>query len=66
MIFESVTVNAIHFKVVRQIQVVVQVSEMEVSVESITKKPFCSRNFDEKSEVAKAKKPTPKLHTFIK
>ena len=34
---------------------------MEVSVDSIIKKPFCSRNYDEKLEIAKAKKPTPKL-----
>ena len=34
---------------------------MEVGVDSINKKPFCIRNYDEKSEIAKAKQPTPKL-----
>ena len=38
-----------------------KVGGMEVSVDSITKKPFCSRNYDEKLEIAKAEKPTPKL-----
>ena len=37
---------------------------MEVSVDSIIKKPFCSRNYDEKLEIAKAKKPTPNLDIF--
>ena len=35
---------------------------MEVSVDSMIEKPFCSRNYDEKLEIAKAKKPTPKLN----
>ena len=35
---------------------------MEVSVDSKIEKPFCSRNYDEKLEIAKAKKPTPKLN----
>ena len=48
------------FKVVGQIQVVGQISGMEVSVDSIIKK-FCSRNYDEKLEIAKAEEPTPKL-----
>ena len=34
---------------------------MEVSVDSMIEKPFCSKNYDEKLEVAKVKKPTPKL-----
>ena len=34
---------------------------MEVSVDSIIKKPFCSRNYNKKLEIAKAKKPAPKL-----
>ena len=34
---------------------------MKVSVDSIIKKPFCSRNYDEKLKIAKAEKPTPKL-----
>ena len=33
---------------------------MEVTVNSI--KPFCSRNYDEKLEIAKAKTPTQKLN----
>ena len=28
------------------------------------KKPFCSRNYDETLEIAKAKKPSPKLDTL--
>ena len=52
----------IHFKVVGQIQVVGQISGMEVSVDSIIKKAFCSRNYDEKLDIAKAEKPTPKLN----
>ena len=35
---------------------------MEVSVDSMIEKPFCSRNFDEKLEIAKAEKPPPKLN----
>ena len=35
---------------------------MEVSVDSMIEKPFCSGNYDEKLEIAKAKKPTPKLN----
>ena len=35
---------------------------MEVSVDSMIEKPFCSRDYDEKLETAKAKKPTPKLN----
>ena len=35
---------------------------MEVSVDSMTEKPFCSGNYGEKLEIAKAKKPTPKLN----
>ena len=35
---------------------------MEVSVNSMIQKPFGSRNYDEKLEIAKAKKPTPKLN----
>ena len=35
---------------------------MEVSVDSMIEKPFYSRNYDEKLEIAKAKKPTPKLN----
>ena len=38
---------------------------MEVSVDSMIKNPFCSRNYDEKLEIAKAKKPTPKLDSKI-
>ena len=34
---------------------------MEVSVDSVIKNPFCSRNYDEKLEIAKAEKSTPKL-----
>ena len=34
---------------------------MEVSVDRVIKKPFCSRNYDEKLEIAEAEKPTPKL-----
>ena len=56
----------IHFTVVGQIQVVGQISGMEVSVDSIIKKPFCSRNYDKKLETAKAKKPTLKLDNYIK
>ena len=37
---------------------------MEASVDSMIEKPFCSRNYDEKLEKAKAKKPTPKLNTL--
>ena len=37
---------------------------MEVSVDSIIKKPFCSRNYDEKLVIAKAEKPTPELDTL--
>ena len=37
---------------------------MEVSVDSMIEKPFCSRNYDEKLKVAKAKKSTPKLNTL--
>ena len=37
---------------------------MEVSVDSMIEKPFCSENYDEKLEIAKAKKPTPKLNTL--
>ena len=29
--------------------------------DSTIKKPFCSKNYDEYLEIAKAKKPTPKL-----
>ena len=32
-----------------------------MSVDNINKKPFCGRNYDEKLEIAQAKKPTPKL-----
>ena len=55
--------RSIHFKVVSQIQVVGQISGMEVqvSVDRIIEKPFCSRNCDEKLDIAKAKKPTPKF-----
>ena len=54
MIFENVAVHrSIHFKVVGQI------SGMEVSVDSIIEKSFFSRNYDEKLDTAKAKKPTP-------
>ena len=35
---------------------------MEVSIDSMIEKPFCSRNYDEKLEITKAKKPTPKLN----
>ena len=35
---------------------------MEVSVDSMIEKPFCSGNYNEKLETAKAKKLTPKLH----
>ena len=35
---------------------------MEVNVDSMIKKTFCSRNYDEKLEIAKAKKPKPKLN----
>ena len=35
---------------------------MEVSVDSMIEKPFCGRNYDEKLEIAKANKPTPKLN----
>ena len=35
---------------------------MEVSVDSMIEKAFCSGNYDEKLEIAKAKKPTPKLN----
>ena len=35
---------------------------MEVSVESMIEKPFCSGNYNEKFEIAKARKPTPKLN----
>ena len=52
MIFENVAVN-IHFKVVGQIRVVGQISGMEVSVDSIIKKPFCCKIYDEKLEIAK-------------
>ena len=38
---------------------------MEVSVDSMIEKPFCSRNYDEKLEIAKAKKPTPKLSSKL-
>ena len=38
-----------------------QISGMEISVNSIIKKPFSSRNCDEKLEIAKAEKPTLKL-----
>ena len=34
---------------------------MEVSVDSVIKNSFCSRNYDEKLEIAKAEKSTPKL-----
>ena len=34
---------------------------MEVSVDNMIKKPFCSRNYDKKLEIAKARTPTPKL-----
>ena len=43
-------------------QITTLISEMEVSVESMIEKPFCSRNYDEKLEIAKAKKPTSKLN----
>ena len=35
---------------------------MEESADSMIQKPFCSRNYDEKLEIAKAKKPTLKLN----
>ena len=35
---------------------------MEVSVDCMIEKPFCSRNYEEKLEIAKAEKPTPKLN----
>ena len=38
-----------------------QISGMEVSVDGMIKNPFCSRNYDEKLEIAKAKRPTPKF-----
>ena len=34
---------------------------MDVSGDSVIKKPFCSRNYDEKLETAKAKQPIPRL-----
>ena len=34
---------------------------MEVNVDSMIKKPSCSRNYDDKLEIAIIKKPTPKL-----
>ena len=37
---------------------------MEVGVDNMISKPFCSRNDDEKLEIAKAKKPTPKLNVL--
>ena len=66
MIFETVAVNIHILKVVGRIQVVGQISGMEASVDSIFKKPFCSRNYDEKLGTAKAKKPRPKLHAVCK
>ena len=54
----------IQFEVVGQILVVGQISGMEVSVDSIIKKLFCSRNYDEKLEIAKAEKPTPELDSL--
>ena len=39
---------------------------MKVSVDSMIEKPFCSRDYDEKLEIAKAKKPTPKLNISSK
>ena len=44
----------IYFKVVGQNEVLRQISGMEVSVDSIIKMPFCSRNYNEKLEIAKA------------
>ena len=35
---------------------------MEVNVDSMIEKPFCSGNYDEKLEITKAKKPTPNLN----
>ena len=35
---------------------------MEVGVDNMIEKPFCSRDYDEKLEIAKAKKLTPKLN----
>ena len=50
----------IHFKVVGQNEVIGQIRGMEVSVDSIVKKPFSNRNYDAKLEIAKAEKPIPK------
>ena len=57
----SHTSYRLHLKVVGQDQVTGQISGMEGSVDSVIKKPFCSRNYDKKSEITKAKKLTPKI-----